>query len=87
MWHLRGSRILVTPSSPSNLSDQGFVKRTVTNSFHHGQMLEIIVRLEQCVAGEELDQNTTDTPDVAREAPAKVQNNLGRPVVSCRDNR
>ena len=33
-------------------------------------MLEILVRLEQRFAGEELDQNAADRPDVARVAPA-----------------
>lgn len=33
-------------------------------------MLEVLVRLEQRLAGEELDQDAADRPDVARVAPA-----------------
>ena len=45
-------------------------------------MLEIIVRLEQGVARKKLNQNAADAPDVAREAPAQVEDNLRRTVVT-----
>lgn len=40
--------------------------------------------LEQCVACEELDQNASDTPDVARIRPAEAEDDLGSPVMSGR---
>jgi hypothetical protein len=49
-------------------------------------MLQVIVRLEQGIAGEKLDENATYAPDVAREAPSKVEDDLGGAVVSGRDN-
>lgn len=44
-------------------------------------MLEIIVRLEEGVAGKELDQDASDAPDVAGERPAESEDDLRRPVV------
>jgi hypothetical protein len=46
-------------------------------------MLEVIVRLEERVAGVELDQNTADTPDVAREGPPEAQDDFWGSVVAC----
>lgn len=43
--------------------------------------------LEEGVSGEELDQNTANTPDVTREAPAEVQYDFRSPVVTGRHNR
>ena len=34
-----------------------------------------------------LEYNATNAPDITRLAPAKLQNNLRRPVVPCRHNR
>ena len=50
-------------------------------------MLQVIVRLKEGVASKELDKNTSYTPDVARETPAHVENDLRRTVMSCRNNR
>lgn len=69
---LRSSCILVAASSRSHLSDQGFVKLAVTYRFHHGQVLEVIVRLEQCVTCEELDEDAPNTPYVAWKAPTQI---------------
>lgn len=44
------------------------------------------MRLEEGVASEELDQYTSDTPYVTREAPAKVEDNLRGSVMSRRDD-
>jgi len=35
------------------------------NSFHHGQVLEVVMCLEQGIAREELDQDTSYAPNVA----------------------
>ena len=38
--------------------------------------------LEQGIASEKLDEDASDAPYVAREAPAKVEDNLGSAVVT-----
>ena len=38
--------------------------------------------LEERVSGEELHQDTSNTPDVAREAPAEIQYDFGGSVVA-----
>lgn len=70
-------------NSPDNVS----INLATAHSFHHSQVLEVVVRLEQGVAGEELDENASYAPDVAGEAPSQVQDNLWRAIVSCRDHR
>ena len=45
-------------------------------------MLEIVVRLEEGVSGEEFHQDTSDTPDVTGEAPSEVQDDFRSPVVT-----
>lgn len=50
-----------------NLLDQVCVDFAVDNGLHHGQMLEIIVCLEQSVTSKEFDKNATYAPYVARE--------------------
>ena len=43
--------------------------------------------LEKCIAGKEFDQDAADAPDVARVAPAKIQYDLWRSIMSSRYNR
>ena len=43
--------------------------------------------LEECIAGKEFDQDAADAPDVARVAPAKIQYDLWRSIMSSRYNR
>lgn len=52
-----GTRPNDTPIDPS------------TDNLHHGQVFQIIVRLEQGVPGTELYQDAADRPDIARKAP------------------
>lgn len=49
-------------------------------------MFEIVVRLEQSITGKELNQDTPYTPDITREAPSQIQNDLRCAVVSCGDD-
>lgn len=65
---------------------QVFVDLLSDHGFHHGKMLEIVVCLEQGIAGVELDQNTADAPNVARKAPTQVENDFWGAVVARRDN-
>jgi hypothetical protein len=51
------------------------------NRLHHGQVLEVVVRLEKGVAGEELHKDASNAPDVTGIRPAKTEYNLGRSVV------
>lgn len=57
------------------------------DAFHHGQVFEVVVRLEKRISREELNKNAADTPDVTGETPAQIQNDLRCPVMSSRDNR
>lgn len=84
---IRCSRVLVAATARSDLTDKCFINRSIAHSLHHCQMLQVIVRLEQGVASEELDKNTTYAPDVAREAPSKIEYDFWSTVVSSRDNR
>jgi hypothetical protein len=50
-------------------------------------MLEIVVCLEKGIAGEELHQDTPNTPYIAREAPSQIQDDLGGSVVAGGNDR
>jgi hypothetical protein len=57
------------------------------NCLHHGQMLEIIVRLEERIPREELDKDAADTPYIARERPANAKDDLGGSIMTGGNNR
>ena len=61
---------------------QVFVDLLSDYGFHHGKMLEIVMCLEQGIAGVELDQNTADAPNVTRKAPTQVENDFWGAVVA-----
>jgi hypothetical protein len=84
--NLRCSRVFVAATARGDLANKGFVNGSVAHGFHHCQMLQVIVRLEQGIAGEELDENASYAPDVARKAPSEVEDDLGSAVVSGRDD-
>ena len=63
------------------------VDSTVTHILHHCQMFEIIVSLEESIPSEELNQDTTYAPDIARKRPAEAQNNLRGTIMPRRDDR
>lgn len=46
------------------------IRHLAKHFFHHRQMFQILVCLEQGFAGIELDQDTSYRPDVTREGPA-----------------
>ncbi len=48
-------------------------------------MLEVVVRLKQRITCEEFHNDAANAPDIAREAPSKLKNNLWCPIVSGRD--
>ena len=85
--NIRCCGILVIASTTSDATNDRLVNRTVTYSLHHGQMFQVVVRLEEGIAGEKLDEDATYAPDVAWKAPSKVKDDLGRPVVSGRYDR
>lgn len=37
------------------------------DGLHHGQMLQVLVRLEQRITGEEFNQDAANAPNIARE--------------------
>lgn len=57
------------------------------DGLHHGQMLQILVSLEQRIAGEEFNQNAANAPNIARERPPQSQDDLGRSIVPSRHHR
>lgn len=63
------------------------VNSLITHGFHHSEMLEIIVRLEQCVSCEELHENAADTPYIAGIRPTQSKDDLRCSVVARRDHR
>ena len=66
--------------------DERRIDLGVDDCFHHSQMLEVIVRLEEGIAGEEFDQYAPNTPNVARVRPPKPEDDFGRAVVAGRHN-
>jgi hypothetical protein len=46
-------------------------------------MLKVIMRLEQCIPGEELHKDAPNTPDITSVAPAKVEDDLWCPIMPC----
>lgn len=58
------------------------VRHRAKDGLHHGQVLEIVVRLEERFAGVELDQDASDRPGVARVGPAHLQDDLRRTIVT-----
>lgn len=72
---------MVVTSRLHSLFDQLRVNLAATYAFHHGEMFEIVVSLEEGIPGEEFHQNAADTPDVAWEAPTQIEDNLRSSVV------
>jgi hypothetical protein len=56
------------------------------DDLHHDEVLEVAVRLEQGLAGEELDKDAADRKHVARVRPTKAEDDLGRAIVPGRDD-
>lgn len=50
-------------------------------------MFQVVVGLEKSVAGEEFDEYAANAPDITREAPAQIQNDLGSSVMTSGDDR
>lgn len=68
------------------MSDKLWIYFTATNALHHGEVLEVVVRLEEGISGEELNQDTAYTPDIAGEAPSKIEDNLRGTVMPSRNH-
>lgn len=66
---------------------QSTVNGPATDGLHHGQMLSILVRLEQGIPCEQLNQNASNAPDVARVGPIQAQDHLWCSIVPCRHYR
>lgn len=81
---LLGRRIAAAPCRHLvyRLHEMSIYPRT-HDGFHHGQMLKVIVRLEQGVACEEFDQDTTNAPDITGKRPSQSQDNFWSSVMPC----
>ena len=74
------------PTTPLHLADNSGLNLMANDSLHHGKMFEIVMSLEQCITREKFSEDTSNTPDVTRETPTQIQNDLGGTVVSSRHN-
>lgn len=78
----------MTPGSTlHNLSDKSRVDLGPNDSFHHRKMFEVVMCLEKGVSGEELNQDTANTPNITGETPSQVEYNFGGTIVSSRNDR
>ena len=50
-------------------------------------MFQVVVSLKECIAGEELHEDTADAPDIAWETPTQAQDDLRSTVMSGGDDR
>lgn len=83
-----GCRVSVrTSAARANGFDELGVDLATADRFHHREMFQIVVRLEESVAGKELYQDATYAPYIARKRPTKVEDDLRSTVVSSRDDR
>lgn len=69
-----------------NLLDNPRLDLMANDALHHGQVFEVVMCLEKGISREELNENAANTPDVTRETPAQIENNLRCPVMSSRDD-
>lgn len=63
------------------------IRNCSQNSFHHGQVFTIVVRLEERDAQIELEHDAADGPNVARLRPAQLQDDFRGSIMSRRDDR
>jgi hypothetical protein len=84
--NILGSLVLAGGAVLEDLADELGVDAGAADALHHGQVLEVVVGLEEGVAGEELDEDAADAPDVAGEAPAEIEDDLGGAVVAGGDD-
>lgn len=63
------------------------VDTCANDGLHHGQVLEVIMSLEEGVAREELDEDAPYAPDVAWVRPAETEYNLWSSVMAGADDR
>lgn len=77
----------ITSTTRLNLPDYFRLNLPITYILHHGQMLQVIMGLKECIAGEEFHQDTANTPDVTGIAPSQVKYNFWCSIMSGRDDR
>lgn len=63
------------------------IRNCSQNSLHHGQVLAIVMRLEERDAQIELEHDAADGPNVTRLRPAKFQDDFRGSIMSRRDDR
>lgn len=76
----------VVPTCALDLSDQLWLNPATAYALHHCEMLEVVMRLEECVTCEELDEDASNAPYIARIAPSKVEYDLRCSVVPGRND-
>ena len=68
----------------SDSFDNFRIELSATDGLHHGQMLEVVMRLEECIASKELDKDAAYAPDIAWKGPAELQNDFRSAIMSRR---
>lgn len=84
--NILGCRILIAASAAYHLLDKLRIDLASAYTLHHRQMFEVVMRLEQGVSREKFHQDAANTPNVTRETPTQIQDNLRSPVVTRRDD-
>jgi len=85
VYNLLGGLVtMVSSTTLLHLPHDLGVEFTPAHGFHHGKMLQIVMCLEQCIPGEELHQDATDTPYIARKTPSQIQYDFWCSIVSRR---
>ena len=77
-------------NSPCPVGDRQW--HLAQDDFHHSEVLQVVMRLKQSIAGIELDQYAANREEVTRERPAKtcimlVLNDLGHITLTENDFR
>ena len=70
-----------------DLADELRLDLGIADTFHHGEMLEVVVGLKQGVSGKEFHQYTTDTPNITWIAPSKSNDNFWCAIMPGGDHR
>ena len=80
---------LIPPSPPTIIPHTTHDPRlnlTSTNRFHHSQMLQIVMGLEERITSEEFNKYTPNTPYITRIAPAQIEDDFGSTVMTRGDD-
>ena len=82
VYVLRRWILLLSALRFANAPNQLRVELASAHRFHHGEMLKVVMGLEERVSSVELDQYTSNAPDITRIAPPQIEYNFRSSIVS-----